>query len=301
MATKLVISVLSRNGSDMGVFRNLKESDTVEDLKVAFYRRFRKYAPERQWFTVGQGNARKQLKEGTLGSNGLTGEVTVTFKDLGAQIGWRTVFLVEYFGPLLMHAIPYYYPQLVYGVATPKRIYVQQVAFVLVMIHYLKREFETMFIHRFSHGTMPMRNIFKNSAHYWLVGGCLISYFLYHPLYTNPGFDKLTVNIFAGLFMFFEVGNFFAHVTLRNLRKPGSKERGIPQGGLFAFVSCANYSYEIAAWTVFAVLSKTLTAWIFVLISAAQMGAWAAKKHRTYRKEFKDYPPRRKALIPFIF
>jgi hypothetical protein len=31
----------------------------------------------------------------------------------------------------------------------------------LIILHYVKREYETIFVHKFSHATMPFRNIFK--------------------------------------------------------------------------------------------------------------------------------------------
>lgn len=41
---------------------------------------------------------------------------------------------------------------------------------------------------------------------------------------------------------------------------------------------------------------------LFIVVGTLQMGQWAAKKHRAYKKEFgKDYPAGRKAMIPFIF
>lgn len=39
----------------------------------------------------------------------------VYVKDLGPQIGWKTVFLAEYAGPLIVYLLFYTRPELVYG------------------------------------------------------------------------------------------------------------------------------------------------------------------------------------------
>src|SRR3569833_721568 len=92
-------------------------------------------------------------------------------------MGWRTVFLVEYFGPILIHglfyylgpriSIPYFYADAERAPATD----IQRLLFVLFQIHFVKRELETAFLHKFAANTMPAFNIFRNSAFYWLVGG----------------------------------------------------------------------------------------------------------------------------------
>ena len=38
---------------------------------------------------------------------------------------------------------------------------------------------------RFSHGTMPINNLFKNCGYYWGFAA-LVSYYVNHPLYTPP-------------------------------------------------------------------------------------------------------------------
>lgn len=103
---------------------------------------------------------------------------------LGPQIGWRTVFLIEYGGPLFIHPALYYLSQTFYG-TTFQHSPMQTWTFYLVMAHFLKRELETIFVHRFSHGTMPFRNVFKNSAHYWLLSGVNLAYWVYGPWFAQ--------------------------------------------------------------------------------------------------------------------
>jgi len=45
------------------------------------------------------------------------------YKDLGLQISWRTVFLIEYFGPILVHSIFYFFPSLFYSSYAKKHIF----------------------------------------------------------------------------------------------------------------------------------------------------------------------------------
>ena len=167
--------------------------------------------------------------------------------------------------------------------------------------HYTKRELETLFVHKFSNDTMPLMNIFKNSFHYWILFGLFTMYFYLHPSYTPPAWANDTVFTGAAvLFAIFEFLNLMAHITLSNLRKPGTTQRGIPYGWGFGLVSCANYFWEACAWTVFTVQSQVLGAYVFLAFSAWQMAIWAVKKHKRYRSEFPNYPRGRKAMFPFI-
>jgi very-long-chain enoyl-CoA reductase len=149
-----------------------------------------------------------------------------------------------------------------------------------------------------------MFNIFKNSFHYWFLGGANIAYFVYHPKYTQA-FSDDTVNIFAGVALLCMLGNFYCHYILMNLRPSGTTARGIPQGFLFNFVSCPNYFLEIIEWIAFAIMTQALTSYLFALVSAGQMWIWAVDKHKRYKKEFDGTKgtqkyPKRKILIPFV-
>lgn len=50
--------------------------------------------------------------------SGLKNGSKLYVKDLGPQIGWSTVFMAEYAGPLFVYLIFYTRPSLIYGAAS---------------------------------------------------------------------------------------------------------------------------------------------------------------------------------------
>ena len=171
----------------------------------------------------------------------------------------------------------------------------------MVLGHYLKRELETAFVHRFSSETMPFTNIFKNSFHYFIIFGFGTMFFYLWPRYEDPGWGSDTASyVFTGVFCLFELLNFKTHLILMNLRQPGTIERKIPHGWGFGLVSSANYLWETLAWLTFCIHAQVIGGYVFLLVSVVQMALWAVKKHRRYRTEFPDYPKNRKAMFPFI-
>lgn len=256
---------------------------------------------------------RKTLKNYLdLQQNGLdfskSSTLTVGAKDVGPQISWRTVYFIEYLGPMLIHGLIYF------GLYDPTyNTYTQKAAFVLTMLHYLKREYETLFVHVFSSSTMPVTYLFRNCGHYWIFNGIFMAYSMYAPqdvYYT--GIKKFLFHMadrelpqiegFAIMWLICEIANFYCHWLLRMLRADGSKEHKIPYGFFFEYVSFPNYFFESLGWLIFAIMVENWSAYFFLVIGSGTMMMWAKEKHAKYLKEFGDkYPKDRKAMIPYIF
>lgn len=96
--------------------------------------------------------------------------------------------------------------------------------------------------------------------------------------------------------------NLHSDAILRNLRKPGETGYKIPKGGLFEYVSGANFCAEIVEWFGFAIAAGTPTALCFAVFTFSNIAPRAHTTHQWYLKKFKDdYPANRKAVIPFIW
>lgn len=245
----------------------------------------------------------KQLEEG----------VVLYAKDLGPQLAWRTVFLLEYFGPIFIHTLVYFYFSTVQGVAHSTT---QELAFWLAILHFAKREYETVYVHRFSNATMPFFNLFKNSGHYWILSGINLSVFVYsqnQSKLANAGLLRriiFHVNslpawiqiVLVGVWLYAEVSNFVTHKILSSLRSADSRAYVIPHGYGFSFLACPNYFFECLAWTAYALLVGNWSTWVFLAVSGGQMFLWAVKKHKRYIKTFgDDYKKLKRAVFfPFV-
>lgn len=219
----------------------------------------------------------------------------VTLKDLGPQINWKTVFILEYLGPLVIHQVA--------AALRPQTLnFTQFMAYACITFHFLKREYETLFVHRFSHATMPLRNLAKNCAHYWLISGVWIAYDLYYGQTIFPTNIKQQWYVLAWSLIFFlaELGNLYSHMILGQLRSKNPKARAIPRGFGFDWVSCPNYTFECLAWFAFSMMTGLKSSWAFTILSTVQMYLWARKKHSAYRREFSNYPKNRTAMFPFL-
>ena len=151
---------------------------------------------------------------------------------------------------------------------------------------------------------MPARNIIKNSGHYWVLAGLNIAYWVFRP--DSPAAttqDAFLLYSGLALFIFGELANLNAHLILRDLRRPGTTERGIPSGFGFKAVTCPNYFFEVVSWVGIYLLSgMSWSVLFFIVVGTAQMAIWAKKKERRYRKEFGDkYKRKRFVILPGLY
>ena len=164
----------------------------------------------------------------------------------------------------------------------------------------MKRELETLFVHKFSKDTMPFENVFKNSGYYW-GAGFMLGLFNRSQSYLVPdivsNMDHMTI-LFGTLFIGFELLNMYCHYYL-SANRTGT-EYVLPNQILFKYVVCPNYTFEILSWLVFSLCFQSWATLAFAIVGAIQMYQWSLGKYKRYKKIFGDKYKSRKMLIPFV-
>jgi 3-oxo-5-alpha-steroid 4-dehydrogenase 1 len=210
---------------------------------------------------------------------------------VGDKLGW---IVMEAPSPILFAAF------FALGI---KSVTVTAIAFlVLWEVHYVHRAFIYPFSRRA--GASGMAVAVVSMGFLFNIGN---AYLNGRYLFTlSGGYDNgwlLTPQFICGAALFITgfIINRKADDDLRNLRKPGESGYKIPDSGLYRWISCPNYFGEILTWVGWAVATWSLPGLAFAVFTVANLAPRARAHHLWYKRQFADYPPRRKALVPALW
>ncbi|KAK2366602.1 3-oxo-5-alpha-steroid 4-dehydrogenase family protein [Trifolium repens] len=167
-----------------------------------------------------------------------------------------------------------------------------------VTVHFFKRVFEVLFVHKYS-GSMAVDSAIPISLSYFLSSATII-----YAQHLTLEFPEPPINLLypgIALFLVGIIGNFYHHYLLSKLREKGEKEYKIPKGGLFDYVICPHYLFEIIGFYGFSFISQTLYGFSFALGTTFYLLGRSYATRRWYVSKFEDFPKNVKAIIPFFF
>ncbi|XP_030542606.1 very-long-chain enoyl-CoA reductase [Rhodamnia argentea] len=167
-----------------------------------------------------------------------------------------------------------------------------------ISLHFFKRILEVLFIHKFS-GGMGVGSMVVISLIYFLsTATSIYSQHLSEGL-PEPPVDLLYPGI--ALFLIGIASNSYHHILLSKLRKEGEREYKIPKGGLFGWVICPHYLFEVIAFVGISFISQSVYSCSCSLAIFFYLLGRSYATRRWYTSKFEDFPEDVKALIPYIF
>ncbi len=210
------------------------------------------------------------------------------------RLGW---FLME---------TPVFVAMLLLWFFSERRGDVVRLAFLLVFeLHYFQRSFIFPLLIK-GRSRMPLSIILMgvifNTLNALMQGGWI---FYVSPAEMYPTGWLLDPRFIGGL-LIFAAGMFInlqSDNIIRHLRKPGDTRHYLPRGGMFRYVTSANYLGEFMEWVGFAVLTWSWSGAVFALWTFANLCPRAARIYERYKQEFGDAldSSKVKRIIPFIY
>ena len=141
-----------------------------------------------------------------------------------------------------------------------------------------------------------------NLVNVYMIGSWL---FVFAPkeMYTTEWLTDLRFIIGSLVFIFGMAVNIHSDYIIRHLRKPGDTAHYIPMGGMFKYVSSANYYGEITEWLGFAILTWSMPGALFCIWTFANLAPRAFSLYDKYAEEFGEEftSLHRKKVLPFIY
>ncbi len=173
------------------------------------------------------------------------------------------------------------------------------------LIHYFQRSLIFPFLMK-GKSTIPIAIVIMgvvfNLVNVYLLAGWFF-YFAPEDRYTIEWLKSPQFIIGSVIFFFGMIVNLQSDYIIRHLRKPGDTKHYIPKGGMFKYVSSANYYGEITEWLGYAILTWSIPGVIFCIWTFANLAPRANSLYKKYTEEFGEEftSLKRKRVIPFIY
>jgi 3-oxo-5-alpha-steroid 4-dehydrogenase 1 len=175
--------------------------------------------------------------------------------------------------------------------------------FAIFQVHYLQRSFIFPWLIR-GNSKMPLGIVLMavlfNTCNALMQGGWI---FFFSPVYPVNWLWSWQFIAGTAIFIAGFVINLHSDYIIRHLRRPGDTRHYIPRGGMFRWVSSANYFGELVEWIGFAVLTWSWPGVIFAWWTLANLVPRADAIYDNYQKEFGEEftKLRLKRMIPFVY
>ena len=210
----------------------------------------------------------------------------------------------NHLGWVLMEAPVFVAMMLLWWLSDRRSDVVRLVFLVLFQCHYFHRSFIFPLQLR-GHSLMPLSIVLMgvvfNTLNALMQGGWI---FYVSPVDRYPMSWLISVPFICGtlIMMAGMVINMQSDNIIRHLRKPGDTAHYLPRGGMFRYVTSANYFGEFMEWVGFAILTWSWAGAVFALWTFANLAPRAARIYDLYQQEFPgQLDPHTKRMIPFIY
>ena len=209
--------------------------------------------------------------------------------EISAKLGW---IVMESPCVILM---------LVYAFLVKDELQAFHIVFLLIWLsHYLHRTFIYPFVITMTNPKMPIS--IACSAFFFNIINVSIQAFgiFYFTQYSEDWFMSPAFIIGLSIFLFGMFINIKSDYIINSMKRNKGPGYHLPDQFLYKYLSAPNYFGEIIEWLGWAILTFSISGFVFLIWVIANLFPRAIAHHKWYIDKFDNYPKERKAIIPGI-
>ena len=168
------------------------------------------------------------------------------------------------------------------------------------LTHYIHRTFIYPFVIEMTNPKMPIS--IALSAFFFNIINVSIQAFgiFYFTKYSDDWLTSPAFIIGLSVFLFGMFINIKSDYIINSMKRDKGPGYHIPDQFLYKYLSAPNYFGEIIEWLGWAILTFSVSGFVFLIWVIANLFPRAIAHHKWYKDKFDDYPKERKAIIPGI-